>query len=196
MDTQQRLKCPDPTYPPDFPPPPIENMKTLIFDLDDTLVHTTTSPSNSNIDSFQFGNPPYYVLERPGLPQLLQKYSKLFDIFIFTSGERFYADPIINVIWPFLDEQHRLFRNSCTVENLEMRKDLTAFKRPEKEIILVEDNVFLKKFYPKNTIIVPRFSGSPKDNILTDWLPSILDNCASSNDVREIIGNIDDCNYY
>ena len=115
----------------------------------------------------------------------------MFDIFIFTSGERYYADPIISVIWPFLDEQHKLFRNSCIFENCEVHKDLKAFNRPENEIILVEDNIFSKKYYPENTIIVPKWIGSPKDNILINWLPEILDDCVKSDDVRDVINNID-----
>lgn len=192
MNIQQQLYTNNTTYPPDFPPPPKNNMKTLIFDLDDTLIHSSLSPPNSYVESFKSGNPPIYISERPGLDNLLQKYSKLFDIFIFTSGERLYADPIIRIIWPFLDEQHKLFRNSCTFENFEVHKDLKAFNRPENEIILVEDNVLSKKYFPENTIIVPKWFGEPNDKILISWLPDILDDCVKSHDVRKVIKHIDD----
>lgn len=180
------------TYPPNFPPPPKGNKKTLIFDLDETLIHSSDFPPHPKVLSFKMGDPPFYVFKRPGLDDFLRKYSKLFDIFIFTSGDKMYADPIINAICPYLDEQHRLFRNSCTVENNEIHKDLDAFKRPPTDIILVEDNFNLKKVRPNNTIIVQRWEGIPFDTTLIKWLPQILDDCLKAKDVRDVIGKISD----
>lgn len=180
------------TYPPNFPPPPIESKKTLIFDLDETLIHSSDFPPHPKVESFKIGDPPYYVFKRPGLDDFLRKYSKLFDIFIFTSGYKVYADQIINAICPYLDEQHRLFRNSCTIENNEIHKDLDAFKRPLTDIILVEDNFNLKKVRPNNTIIVQRWEGIPFDTTLIRWLPQILDECVKAKDVRDVISKISD----
>lgn len=177
-------------YPPDFPPPPINKKKTLIFDLDDTLIHSSDTPPNPGIDSFKTGVLGFYVFKRPGLDKFMEKFSKIYDIFIFTSGDRDYADPIINVICPFVDLQHRLYRSSCTIENNQIHKDIDAFKRPKNKIILIEDNPAIKKDHPDNTIIVPKWNLSSKDTILIDWLPKILDNCAKSSDVRDIIRNI------
>ena len=120
----------------------------------------------------------------------MRKYSQIFDIFIFTFGEKFYADPIIDVILPQLDAQHRLFRDSCTLENDEVHKDITAFKRPLTDVILIEDNFRLKKLHPNNTVIVPKWAGVPYDRALVNWLPGILDKCAKAKDVRKVIANI------
>lgn len=180
------------TYPPNFPPPPIENKKTLILDLDETLIHSSDFPPHPKVEAFKIGEPPYYVFKRPGLDDFLRKYSKKFDIFIFTSAYQCYADPIINAICPYLDEQHRLYRNSCTIDNNEIHKDLNAFKRRPTDFILVEDNFNLKKYWPKNTIIVQRWQGIPHDTTLINWLPEILDNCEKANDVRDVIIKVDD----
>lgn len=180
----------DATYPSDFPPDQILNKKTLIFDLDETLIHSSVDPPRKNVKAFQTGKPPFYVFKRPGLDDFLAKYSKEFDIFIFTSSDRDYADAIINVICPFVDNHHRLYRNSCSIENNVIHKNLDAFKRHETDIILIDDNSELKKFHPNNTIIVPKWDGNPKDTILINWLPNILDKCVKSNDVREIIKNL------
>lgn len=180
----------DAKYPSNFPPPRKNHMKTLIFDLDETLIHSSENPPNSKIKSFKAGYPSFYVCKRPGLDDFMKKCSNLFDVFIFTSSDQPYADAIIDVICPFVDHQHRLYRSSCSVENNVIHKDLNAFKRPENGIILIDDNLDLKKFHPENTIIVPKWDGSPKDKILIKWLPEILDKCIKSNDVRDIIKNI------
>ena len=91
---------------------------------------------------------------------------------------------------PSLDEQHRLFRESCTIENDEVHKDINAFKRPPTDIILIEDNFNLKKFHPHNTVIIPKWAGVPYDKALLKWLPDILDECAKAKDVRKVINNI------
>lgn len=180
----------DAKYPSNFPPPQKKNMKTLIFDLDETLVHSSENAPNSNIQYFKVGNPPFYVQKRPGLDDFMKKYSKLFDIFIFTSSDKTYADSIINVICPFVDSSHRLYRSSCSVENNVIHKDLNAFKRPDNSIILIDDNFALKKFHPNNTIIVQKWNGTQRDSTLTKWLPSILDQCLKSDDVRSVIKRI------
>lgn len=183
-------KTPSAIYPPNFPPPPIPNKKTLVFDLDETLIHSCEFPPHQKVEAFQSGDPPIYVFKRPGLDNFLKKYTKVFDVFIFTFGEKFYADPIIDVICPSLDEQHRLFRDSCTIENDDVHKDIGAFKRPLSDIILIEDNYHVKHFHPENTIIIPKWAGVPYDKALINWLPKILDKCAKAKDVRKEIAHI------
>lgn len=186
----QANKAPSAIYPPNFPPPPIPHKKTLIFDLDETLIHSSDFPPHSLVEAFKSGDPPFYVFKRPGLDDFLKKISQKFDLFIFTFGEKNYANPIIDVILPSLDEQHRLFRDSCVIENDEVHKDISVFKRSLNDIIVIEDNFGMKKFHPNNTIIVPKWNGVPYDKTLFNWLPDILDECAKAKDVRKVINNI------
>ena len=75
---------------------------TLVLDLDETLVHCTTTPIPNpdlvfpvefNGEKFQV-----YVLKRPFLEQFLQAVSKLFEVVIFTASQQIYADALLNLV--------------------------------------------------------------------------------------------------
>ena len=58
----------------------------LVLDIDETIVHSLNLP---------FGN---YFLLRPGVINFLEEISKLYEIIIFTSSPKIYADGILNKI--------------------------------------------------------------------------------------------------
>ena len=60
------------TYPPNFPPPPIESKKTLIFDLDETLIHSSDFPPHPKVEYYKIVDPPYYYFKRPGIEYFLR----------------------------------------------------------------------------------------------------------------------------
>ena len=72
----------------------------LVLDIDETIVHTINLP---------FGN---YFLLRPGVINFLEEISKLYEIIIFTSSPKSYADSILNKI--DVDNKfisHRLYKD-------------------------------------------------------------------------------------
>ena len=83
-----------------------KNKKTLILDLDETLVHSSFYPFNSeeenniNPDIFftiLFNNKYYdvFVLLRPYFHEFLNKMNKIFNIYIFTASIKEYAEPLL-----------------------------------------------------------------------------------------------------
>jgi TFIIF-interacting CTD phosphatase-like protein len=114
----------------------------------------------------------------------------MFETFVFTYGDRAYAEPILNAICPFIDEGHRLYRELCSLEGECVHKDLHLFGRPEADLILVDDSRRTGRFHPKNTILIPKWEGSPLDRALLDWLPGILESCVLAPDVRTVIAGI------
>ena len=85
------------------------NRKTLVLDLDETLIHSTTrgtrydfmvevmlegsnSSAHSGISHQQIC---YYVYKRPHLDYFLSKVSEWFTLVIFTASVAEYADPVI-----------------------------------------------------------------------------------------------------
>ncbi|OHT10951.1 NLI interacting factor-like phosphatase family protein [Tritrichomonas foetus] len=174
-----------------IPPPPVGlKLKTLVLDLDETLIHSSDIPPHSKVDFFKSGDPEFYVYKRPGLDAFLQIVKGMFETFIFTYGEKRYADPLLDVVCPFIDSDHRLYRDQCQFNNGSVHKDLDLFQRAEENLILVDDNQNCAKFHPKNTIVIPRWMGTPFDRCLIDWLPPILEKCAMSHDVRDVITKI------
>lgn len=169
------------------PPPPIEGKKTLILDLDETLIHSSDSLPNSSISYFTCGEPPFYVYKRPGLDKFLTMCNKKFDTFIFTFADKEYAEPLLNILCPFIDANHRLYRDLCEAKSGNVKKDLRIFQRSGKDIILVDDSASAIHFNPKNTIKISKWVGSPQDRALIDWLPPLLDQCSQAEDVRTVI---------
>jgi Dullard-like phosphatase family protein len=170
------------------PPPEPKNKKTLILDLDETLIHFSTSPPPKGIEFFKIDSD-IIIYKRPHLDDFLEFATKNFDVFVFTYGNKAYANPIIDEICPKLDENHRLFRDSCELKKGQVFKDLSMFERDETKVILVDDNKAALKFHPKNTLQISSWEGSPMDNDLTKWLIPILIKCINADDVRDIISN-------
>ncbi|KAH0791418.1 NLI interacting factor-like phosphatase family protein [Histomonas meleagridis] len=167
------------------PPPIVEGKKTVVLDLDETLIHCCNYQSHPKVQSFKLGD--FYVFKRPGLDNFLAKLRENFEIFVFTFGEKEYANPILDKICPFVDANHRLFRDSCELQSAGVKKDLSIFNRRKQDLILIDDNSSAKNYYPKNTIRIPKWFGCPSDTALIDWLPPILDKCMKAEDVRTVI---------
>ncbi|GJD10769.1 Carboxy-terminal domain RNA polymerase II polypeptide A small phosphatase 2 [Galdieria sulphuraria] len=106
-------------------PPQTEEMKdkkTLVLDLDETLVHSGFEGSRETSDfvlSMQVENTnlQLFVKMRPYLKEFLQEVTKHFEIVIFTASMVTYADPVIDLMFDatgvaHIPETHRLFRES------------------------------------------------------------------------------------
>lgn len=192
------------------PPDPIEGKKTLVLDLDETLIHSSEFPPHSNVEYFKIhssnsnyqiildekhdnNNVPQsiFVFKRPGLDEFLQYASKTFEIFIYTYGERYYAEPILDTILPLLDEDHRLYRDSCIKKKgKHVYKDLKMLNRKKSNLIFIDDNDNAYKQHPKNTIVIPTWNGMPSDKVLSSWLTPILKRCNEADDVRDVIKSL------
>ena len=67
------------------------NMKTLILDLDETLVHSKFNGEDHNYDklievTINNHNYKFYIKFRPGLFHFLEKMSELYEIVVFTAS--------------------------------------------------------------------------------------------------------------
>ena len=169
------------------PPKPIPNKKTLILDLDETLIHSCTFPPHPSVKYFKHLSMNFYIFKRPGLEQFLQYVKNEFDLFIYTYSEEDYANPILNEICPFIDKQHRLFRDSCSIETGKVFKDIEMLERPNEDIIILDDNPSILRSFPSNTLQIEKWTGNPNDDLLISWVIPLLEQCKISNDVREII---------
>jgi Dullard-like phosphatase family protein len=168
------------------PPPPPNDKKTIVLDLDETLIHSSSFPPHRRVEAFTSGSPQFYVFKRPGLDDFLKFVRQNFEVFIFTYAEECYAKPIIDRLMPWLDDQHRLYRDACDGRR-GPEKDLGIFGRSKKNLILIDDCESAMSTNPQNTLLVPRWCGTPIDRELIDRLPQILEKCLAANDVREVI---------
>lgn len=99
------------------------NKKTLILDLDETLIHCNESidikgdtfVTITDKNSFQIQAS---INIRPYAAEFIKEMSKLYEIIIFTASQKIYADPVINQLDPHKQYvSHRLYRESCIFSN-------------------------------------------------------------------------------
>lgn len=175
------------------PPAPDDGRKTLVLDMDETLVHCSSFPPHPSVKYFVLQNNEY-LYTRPGLEDFLEYAQANFEVFIYTFAERDYAEEVLNNIAPNIDEDHRLYRDSCIVKKNLIIKDLDMLNRSKSKLIFVDDNDKALKVNKENTIVMPMWKGTPTDHALIDWLQPILEMCKSASDTRTVIKSIKDKN--
>jgi len=133
--------------------------KTLILDLDETLVHSSFKPHDVKEADILLpveldGNVcMIYVLLRPGAQELCQRLAEHYEIVIFTASLSKYADPLVKI----LDSESRwcsyiLFREHCTyIEDQESYvKDMALLGRDLKDVIIIDNSPTSYLFQPEN----------------------------------------------
>jgi len=189
-------------------PPQTEEMKgkkTLVLDLDETLVHSGFEGSRETSDfvlSMHVENThmELFVKLRPFLKEFLQEVSKHFEIVIFTASMLTYADPVIDLMLhaagvESIPEDHRLFRESCEYdpETGSFRKDLMALGRDLKQVIIVDNSPTAYSRNPYNAIPIPTWIDDENDRCLLDVL-SILKTLIPVPDVRTVLKQLKEQN--
>lgn len=178
-----------------LPPKRDKKMKTLVLDLDETLVHCSenlekkydlkTKIKFNGGETLDCG-----VSFRPFAPQFLRFMSKIYEIVIFTASHSCYANSILNLLDPRNNYiTFRMFRESCleTEENIFV-KDLRIFaNRKLKNLVLVDNACYSYAGQIKNGIpIVPYFEGE-KDRELLELAAFLTCLEGKSYIVKEII---------
>ena len=175
-------------------PPKITDKKTLVLDLDETLVHSGFIPFDCPSDviiKIELDNEIHdiHVLVRPGVKEFLEKMSKKYEIVIFTASLSKYADPLLDII----DKQgfcpFRLFREHCTLINTSFVKDLKRLGRDLKDIIIVDNSPISYALNPDNGLPILSWFDDKDDRELYHLTP-ILEFLADVPDVREYIKKI------
>ena len=125
---------------------------SLVLGLDETLIHY-----------IQNGE---YIQIRPGAENFIKELSEFYEIIIFTSSLKSYADLVINGI----DKQNKIsarlyIEHTMKIGNSNI-KDLNKLGRDLKKVIIVDNSPESYCLHPKNGINVIDFDGNENDDIL------------------------------
>ena len=105
------------------------NKKTLVLDLDETLVHSSFKPPEQPDIVLPVeieGKICYvYVLVRPGAVQFIEELSEYYELVIYTASLSKYAEPLMKILDTGEWCSTLLFREHCTFYNGIFVKDLT-----------------------------------------------------------------------
>ena len=173
------------------------NKKTLILDLDETLVHSSFKPINYNnvmhkpdiflnID-FRGNNHNVYVLKRPYVHEFLKEMNKIYNIIIFTASVKEYANPLLDSLDTEKVIKKRLFREDCCIgETGKYIKDLKVLNMNLKDLILVDNNPISYSYNICNGVPIKTWHYDKTDQELIKLIP-VLQFLSNVNDVRNYI---------
>ncbi len=174
----------------------MQNRILVILDLDETLIHATSSPPNNAWDFVVFN---YNVYRRPGLDSFLETITPFFDIAVWSSASDDYVKKVVQEI--FSDKYNLIFvwGRSRWLRKIDYNlvedygyfdeNDHLNYTKPLKKIkkrvsqnlgqILIIDDTPGKCVDNYGNAIYPKgFYGDPKDNelaLLGQYLISLKD---------------------
>lgn len=118
--------------------------KTLILDVDETLVHSSFNETEQadivlpiDIEG-RIHN--IFINVRPNCCEFINEVGKYFEVVIFTASLSKYAIPLMDI----LDQQNvapqRLFREHCSYYNGIFVKDMQRVGRPAESTIIIDNS--------------------------------------------------------
>ena len=172
-------------------PPKNTKKKTLVLDLDETLVHSQFMEFSDKSDlviQIEIENEIHdiHVKVRPGVKEFLEKMDKIYELVVFTASISKYADPLLDLIDKKGYCPYRLFREHCTLINTTFVKDLQRLGRDIKNIIIVDNSPVSYALHPENGLPILTWFEDKSDRELYKITP-ILQFLSSVSDVREYI---------
>ena len=175
-------------------PPNLTSKKTLVLDLDETLVHSQFGPFEIPSDvviNIEIENELHdiHVLIRPGVKEFLEKMSQIYEIVIFTASISKYAGPLLDILDKDKFCNYRLFREHCTLINTSFAKDLKKLGRNLKDVIIVDNSPMAYLLNTENGIPILTWFDNKNDKELYKISP-LLEFLSQVNDVREYIPKI------
>ncbi|ODQ78568.1 hypothetical protein BABINDRAFT_162774 [Babjeviella inositovora NRRL Y-12698] len=200
-----------------FPPPRtllprLVKKKTLVLDLDETLIHSLsrtprggTAGHSSNTQStmieVRLSNMQaatlYHVFKRPYCDEFLRAVSKWFELVVFTASVQEYADPVID--WLEYEQPYfsrRYYRRHCTLRpGAGYIKDLakvcqsapTGVGEDLSSVVIVDNSPVSYAMHENNGIMIEGWVNDSQDTELLSLMP-LLKGLRLASDVRVMLG--------
>eukprot|EP01028_Stygiella_incarcerata_P005814 TRINITY_DN2412_c1_g2_i1.p1 TRINITY_DN2412_c1_g2~~TRINITY_DN2412_c1_g2_i1.p1 ORF type:complete len:350 (-),score=111.77 TRINITY_DN2412_c1_g2_i1:207-1256(-) len=170
-------------------PPQLEmdaGKKTLILDLDETLVHSTFRPmpcTSFVVDvSINGMTHKVYVSKRPGVDEFLKRVGELYEVVVFTASLGIYANPVLDELDKRDIVRARLFREACAPYMGGYVKDISRLGRSVDSSIIIDNSAASYVFHPHNAIPIRSWFDDPNDTELIKLI-SFLEDLAKKDDI-------------
>lgn len=167
--------------------------KTLVLDLDETLVHSSFRPTAvaDIVITVELEGEHHrvYVRKRPGVDEFLVAVAKLYEVVVYTASMAKYANPLLDELDKSNTVHFRLFREACTRQNSSYIKDLSKLGRELKHVIIIDNSPICYAFQPDNAIPIRTWRDDTSDRELLDLVP-ILYSLATVEDIPVVLKQI------
>lgn len=193
-----------PSYSNNIETPVGSQQKTLILDLDETLIHSMSKGGRYTTghmvevkmqQPIGIGNVTlapqvpvlYFVHKRPHCDEFLRKVCKWYNLVVFTASVQEYADPVID--WLELERKYfagRLYRQHCTYRNGAYVKDLGQVEPDLSKVAIIDNSPTSYMFHEDNAIPIEGWISDPTDNDLLHLIP-LLEGLQYATDVRTVL---------
>ncbi|KAK4538185.1 hypothetical protein CDCA_CDCA16G4210 [Cyanidium caldarium] len=172
---------PDPIVPYPGAQPP----RTLVLDLDETLIHSEWTRTTG-----------WRTAKRPGVDAFLAYMAQFYEVVVFTSALPGYADPILDKMDPNGYIAHRLYRHETKYRDGLHVKDLSKLNRDLRRTIIIDNDPRLFALQPDNGVAVSEWRGDDADDTELLRLATFLEWVARSDveDVRQVIALVKSLN--
>lgn len=168
--------------------------KTLVLDLDETLIHSLSRSSSFSqgqmveikLDANQLATL-YLVNKRPFCDYFLRAVSQWYKLVIFTASVQAYADPMID--WLERERKYfhrRLYRQHCTSTPSGYVKDLSKVETDLSKVIIIDNSPISYSMHEHNAISVEGWISDPSDHSLLHLVP-LLQALRYTTDVRSLL---------
>ncbi|KAL2022116.1 hypothetical protein VTK56DRAFT_6160 [Thermocarpiscus australiensis] len=159
------------------PDPSFERPYTLCISLEDMLVHSEWSREHG-----------WRVAKRPGVDYFLHYLSQYYEIVLFTTVPFATGEPLVRKLDPYRFIMWPLFREATKYKDGEIVKDLSYLNRDLSKVIIIDTDPKHVRLQPENAIILPKWTGDPKDKELVSLVPFLeFIHTMQYSDVRKVI---------
>ena len=169
--------------------PGTSERKTIIFDLDETLVHCVGANKGeiSLLIDFPSGKSSMAGINiRPFALECLKEANKLFEVIVFTASHKCYADVILDYLDPNRTIfHHRLYRENCVQVSNDNIKDLRILNRNPENIVIVDNSVYSFAYHLDNGVPIVSWFDNPCDTELLNLI-EYFRIIADTHDVRDV----------
>ncbi|KAF6839409.1 nif domain protein [Colletotrichum plurivorum] len=180
--------------------------KTLILDLDETLIHSMSKGGRMSTGHMvevrlnqtyvgaggQTSIGPqhpilYWVNKRPYCDDFLRRVCKWYNLVVFTASVQEYADPVID--WLEAERKFfsaRYYRQHCTFRQGAFIKDLSSVEPDLSKVMILDNSPLSYLFHQDNAIPIQGWINDPTDNELLHLVP-LLEGLQYVSDVRALL---------
>ncbi|KAL2127771.1 hypothetical protein VTI74DRAFT_10187 [Chaetomium olivicolor] len=159
------------------PDPSFERPYTLCISLEDMLVHSEWTREHG-----------WRVAKRPGVDYFLHYLSQYYEIVLFTTVPFATGEPLVRKLDPYRFIMWPLFREATKYKDGEIVKDLSYLNRDLSKVVIIDTDPKHVRAQPENAIILPKWTGDPKDKELVSLVPFLeFIHTMQYSDVRKVI---------